>query len=454
MWPLSMILIICTVLMLGYPVAFSLAGVALIFAGIGHFVGAFDFAFLHAIPSRLYGIMTNEILIAVPLFVYMGVLLERAKIADELLDTLADVFARIHGGLGISVTVVGLLMAASTGIVGATVITMGVMALPTMLKRGYAPTIATGTICAAGTLGQIIPPSIVLVLLGDVIATAYQQSQLAQGIFAPDTISVADLFAGAVIPGCLLVFGYIMYILIRALLQPQLLPTGRLQEHDAPLTPRVIKALLPPMLLILLVLGSILFGVATPTEAASLGASGALALSIWRRRFSMALCHQVALDTMLITSMVFMILIGASFFSLVFRGFQGDEWVASLLHQLPGGATGALVCVMVMMFCLGFILDFIEITFVVVPIVGPILLSMGIDPVWLGILIALNLQTSFLTPPFGFALFYLRSVTPPTVSTQEIYRGVLPFIAIQLACLIVCALFPALATWLPHQLFN
>lgn len=454
-WPFIMLVCICATLLLGYPVAFSLAGVSLLLVVVGKFFGAFDTSFLQAIPSRLYGIMMNEILIAVPLFVFMGVLLERAKIADELLETMADVFAHIRGGLGISVTVVGMLMAASTGIVGATVITMGIMALPTMLKRGYDASIATGTICAAGTLGQIIPPSIVLVLLGDVLSTAYQQSQLSQGIFAPDTVSVADLFAGALFPGLLLVCCYMTYLAMIAFWDPETMPAGTLHtpSYQQGLWPRVIKALVPPLLLILLVLGSILFGVATPTEAASLGASGALVLSICNRRISRTLLQAVAVDTMLISCMVFMILIGASFFSLVFRGFNGDEWVYGILSQLPGGKYAAVFFVMIMMFCLGFILDFIEIVFVVVPIIGPVLLSMGVDPVWLGIMIALNLQTSFLTPPFGFALFYLRSVTPETVTTRQIYRGVLPYIAIQLLSMLICACFPALATWLPKQIF-
>ncbi len=440
-------------LLAGYPVAFTLAGTALGFAFVGQWIGVFDFAFLQALPNRLYGIMTNETLVAVPLFVFMGVTLERSRVAENLLDTMTGLFGRLRGGLGLSVTLVGMLLAASTGIVGATVVTMGLLSLPTMLRRGYDPRVATGTICAAGTLGQIIPPSIVLVLLGDVLSAAYQQAQLDQGIFSPKTVSVGDLFAGALIPGLLLVVLYVVYLLAVALLRPHTMPALDTDAQPPRGSLHVARALLPPLVLIVAVLGSILGGFATPTEAASVGAVGALGLAWTRRQFSLAILREVVRSTMEVSSMVFLILVGASLFSLVFRGFGGDELVEELLAQLPGGVFAAMLVVMLVMFLLGFVLDFIEITFVVVPIVGPILLAMGLDPVWLGIMIAINLQTSFLTPPFGFALFYLRGVAPESIRTGDIYRGVAPFIAIQLGMLGLLALWPALATWLPGIIY-
>lgn len=442
------------VLLAGYPVAFSLAGTALGFALVGQWSGSFDFAFLQALPNRLFGIMTNETLVAVPLFVFMGVMLERSRIAENLLETMSALFGKLRGGLGISVTLVGMLLAASTGIVGATVVTMGLLSLPTMLKRGYDPRIATGTICASGTLGQIIPPSIVLVLLGDVLSSAYQQAQLDQGVFSPKTVSVGDLFAGALLPGILLVLFYLAYLLLVSVLRPAAMP---MPSDDAPPAASglaALHALLSPLLLILAVLGSILGGLATPTEAASVGAVGAMLLAATRQQLHIAVLRDVVRGTLKISSMVFLILIGASVFSLVFRGFGGDVLIADLLLQLPGGAFGAMLVVMLVMFLLGFVLDFIEITFVVVPIVGPILLGMGLDPVWLGIMMAINLQTSFLTPPFGFALFYLRGVAPAEITTADIYRGVVPFIAIQLLVLGLLALWPALATWLPQQVYG
>ena len=442
------------VLLAGYPVAFSLAGTALGFALAGQLLGSFDFAFLQAVPNRLYGIMTNETLVAVPLFVFMGVMLERSRIAESLLETMSALFGSLRGGLGISVTLVGMLLAASTGIVGATVVTMGLLSLPTMLKRGYDPRVATGTICASGTLGQIIPPSIVLVLLGDVLSSAYQQAQNAQGIFSPKTVSVGDLFAGALLPGMLLVLFYLAYLLLVSVLRPAAMPMPADDAPPAASGMAALQALLPPLLLILAVLGSILGGLATPTEAASVGAVGAMLLAASRKRLHFAVLRDVVRSTLKVSSMVFLILIGASVFSLVFRGFGGDQLVEDLLQQLPGGAFGAMLVVMLVMFLLGFVLDFIEITFVVVPIVGPILLGMGLDPVWLGIMMAINLQTSFLTPPFGFALFYLRGVAPPEITTADIYRGVVPFIAIQLLALGLLALWPALATWLPQQIYG
>ena len=458
MMALLLFLTVCIVLMAGYPVAFSLAGTALAFALLGQLDGSFDPAFLAALPNRLYGIMTNITLIAVPLFVFMGVMLERSRVADDLLETMSALFGRLRGGLGYSVTLVGMLLAASTGIVGATVVTMGLLSLPTMLRRGYDPRIATGTICASGTLGQIIPPSIVLVLLGDVLSSAYQQAQLDMGIYSPDTVSVGDLFTGALLPGLLLVGMYLAYLAAVATLRPQMMPaitdTDSAAHDGAGLLQRVIRVLLPPLLLIIAVLGSILAGIATPTEAASVGAMGAMLLALARGRFSLAILVEVMRSTTRVTCMVFMILVGAGVFSLVFRGFGGDEVVAQLLHGLPGGALGAMLAVMLLMFLLGFVLDFIEITFVVVPIVGPILLSMGLDPVWLGIMIAINLQTSFLTPPFGFALFYLRGVAPAEVTTGQIYRGVMPFIGLQLAMLLVLSFWPQLATWLPGVIYK
>lgn len=444
------------VLLMGYSVAFSLAGTGLLFAGIGALTGHFDSVFLEAIPNRLFGIMNNEVLVAVPLFVFMGVMLEKSKIAEELLDTMSILFGPMRGGLGISVTVVGMLLAASTGIVGATVVTMGLLSLPTMLRRGYDPKVATGVICASGTLGQIIPPSIVLVLLGDVISSAYQQSQIDQGIFSPETVTVGDLFLGALIPGLLLVVAYILYIIFKAVVSPSSVPAIPQEERDAVenIWGKVLTVLFPPILLIGLVLGSILGGLATPTEAAAVGAIGAIFLSMAKRSFSLSVLQEVMRSTTQVSSMVFIILVGASIFSLVFRGFGGDDMVRDFLTDLPGGVWGALAVVMLVMFLLGFFLDFIEITFVVVPIVAPILLAMGLDPVWLGIMIALNLQTSFLTPPFGFALFYLRGVAPESISTMQIYRGVVPFIIIQLCMLGLLALWPSLATWLPEVVYG
>jgi tripartite ATP-independent transporter DctM subunit len=442
------------VLLAGFPVAFSLGGTALIFAGIGMMSGNFNEALLLGLPNRVYGIMTNETLVAVPLFVFMGVTLERARIAEDLLETLSGLFGTLRGGLGISVTLVGMLLAASTGIVGATVVTMGLLSLPTMLKRGYSPEIATGTICASGTLGQIIPPSIILVMLGDVMTTAYQQAQLEMGVFSPKTVSVGDLFAGALIPGLLLVLLYVLYILGVALLKPDSVPAHRRETGKVVTVAQVLKALGPPLILIFAVLGSILNGLATPTEAAGVGGMGALLLAISRGELSLDRLQDIMRATLRISSMVFLILIGASIFSLVFRGYGGDDGVRAILEGLPGGVIGAVVVVMVVMFLLGFVLDFIEITFVVVPIVGPVLLAMGLDPVWLGIMIAINLQTSFLTPPFGFALFYLRGVAPPSVRTVQIYRGAIPFVAIQVLALLVIAVFPDLVTWLPGRIYG
>lgn len=543
---LIMFATVCGVLLLGFPVAFSLAGTALVFALIGEAFGVFDMRLMGGLASRFFGVMVNEVLVAVPLFVFMGVMLERAKIAEQLLETMGLLFGRMRGGLGLSVIFVGMLLAASTGIVGATVVTMGLLSLPTMLKAGYSTRLATGTICASGTLGQIIPPSIVLVLLGDILQGAYAEAQRAVGNWAPEPVSVIDLFAGAFFPGMLLVVLYMGLIMIKALVDPPSAP-ALVARTDAGerLGRRVMTVMLPPALLIVAVLGSILGGVATPTEAAAVGSVGALLLagrgmsvaspsrrgrrerasgsllarllSIGRPREAgstraidvagLCIVGQIALTaafdlrmqravipladllafvaavamafgvlwglwvavqrvyaagvladvmraTLRISSMVFVILLGASVFSLVFRGFGGDALVADVLAAMPGGAFGAMLVVMLVMFVLGFFLDFIEIIFVVVPIVGPILLQMDIHPVWFGVMIAINLQTSFLTPPFGFALFYLRGVAPPQITTMDIYRGIIPFVIIQLIALGIVAAFPQLATWLPAALFG
>ena len=444
-------------LLSGFPVAFTLAGTALLFAGLGQYFEVFDSAFLEALPNRLFGIMMNQTLVAVPLFVFMGVMLERSRIAENLLETMALLFGSRKGGIGFSVIIVGMLLAASTGIVGATVVTMGLLSLPTMLKRGYDPLIATGTICASGTLGQIIPPSIILVLLGDVLSSAYQQAQLDMGIFSPETLSVGDLFIGALLPGLLLVALYLAYLFLITFIKPDAMPAIPIEERQqtqGELTKQVMKELIPPLTLIFTVLGSIIGGLATPTEAAAVGAMGAMTLALLRKQLNTSILREVMQNTTRISSMVFMILIGASIFSLVFRGFEGDELIQNFLSELPGGTFGALFVVMLVMFLLGFVLDFIEITFVVIPIVGPILLAMGIDPIWLGILIAINLQTSFLTPPFGFALFYLRGVAPDSIKTMDIYKGVMPFIFIQILAMAMIAYWPGIATWLPNVVLD
>jgi tripartite ATP-independent transporter DctM subunit len=437
--------------MAGYPVALTLSGTALLFALLGSATGHFDMAFLLALPNRLFGTIENTTLIAVPLFIFMGVMLEKSRLSEDLLESMADLFGNFRSGLGISVVLVGALLAASTGIVGATVVTMGLMSLPTMLKRGYSSSQATGVIAATGTLGQIIPPSIALVLLGDTLSGAYQQAQLNMGIFTPKTVSVGDLFVGALIPGLLLVLFYCLYLIIFA--KPALLENSP-STKTANTLPLALKNLVPPVFLIVTVLGSILMGLATPSEAAGVGAFGATLLAAIKGQLSIQKLREVAQNTTQVTSMVFLILIGAAIFSLVFRGFGGEELVEQFFSSLPGGVVGATLLVMLVIFLLGFILDFIEITFVVVPIVGPVLLAMGIDPVWLGVMIAINLQTSFLTPPFGFALFYLRGVAPEYVETSDMYRGVIPFIGLQLLLLLMLSIWPQLATWLPGLMYN
>ncbi|MCB1327128.1 MAG: TRAP transporter large permease subunit [Spirochaetales bacterium] len=447
------------VLLSGYPVALSLGGSALLFALVGALFGVFDLSLFGALPQRLFGnVMSQDTLIAIPLFIFMGVVLERSRIAEELLETMALLCGGMRGGLAISVFLVGALLAASTGIVGATVVTMGLISLPAMLKYRYQPEIATGIITASGTLGQIIPPSIILIILGDQISTAYQQALRDMGDFSGGSVSVGDLFMGALIPGCLLVLLYILYVGGLALFRGQHLPAMPIEErrrysaHD--LFRKTLRALIPPILLIVGVLGSIVAGVATPTEAASVGCVGGLALALLRGQFDLKVLRDVMRNTARVNSMVFLILIGASLFSLVFRGFDGDLMVEEFLTNLPGGKWSAFLFVMLLVFVLGFFLDFFEITFVVVPIVGPILLAMGLDPIWLGVMIALNLQTSFLTPPFGFALFYLRGVAPPSIRTGQIYRGAIPFICIQVLMLLILAFFPDLATYLPHAIYG
>jgi len=516
---LAMFIALCVFVLIGYPIAFTLAGTALVFALLGMSMGAFDPDFLGVFPNRIYGVMTNEVLIAIPLFVFMGVMLERSKVAEELLDTMGQLFGRLRGGLGISVSVVGAMLAASTGIVGATVITMGLISLPTMLRRKYDPALACGSIAAAGTLGQIIPPSIVLVVLGDQISNAHQEAQRALGNFSPEPVSVGDLFAGALIPGLALVALYIAYQVIVAFVRPKsspAIPRDEATSASGNMTGRVLHALVAPLVLIVSVLGSILIGVATPTEAAGVGAIGAtllagyrlaegrpvpiyaaaagligvlilttfvdtratrdhiapgekvaiafavlmclgilwgLVVSLWRV-FRSDTLRPVMRTTARLSTMIFAIIIAAQIFSLVFRGLGGDDMVHEFLHGLPGGVVGAMIFVMALMFVMGFFLDTIEILFIVVPIVGPVLLKFGLDPVWLGVMMAVNLQTSFLTPPLGYALFYLRSVAPPEVTTMHIYRGVMPFVFMQLMMLVILTYFPTMATWLPHVIFR
>ena len=445
---------IIAVLLLGVPVSLALAGTSLIFAVIGIFLGEFEASFLTGLPNRIYGIMTNPTLLAIPLFVFMGITLEKSKIAENLLESLSVLFSGIRGGLAIAVTLIGMLLAASTGIVGATVVTMGLLALPTMQKNNYSTELSTGIICASGTLGQIIPPSIVLVMLGDVISSSYQYTQMNLGNYSPRTVSVGDLFAGALIPGVILVLFYISYILLISYIDPKSAPKNKDSDIGPDNPKKIISSLLPPLGLMVLVLGSILLGMASPTEAAGIGAFGALIISYTRKTLNKKIVLEISNSTLKITGMVFFILISASVFSLVFRGFSGDELVHNFLTGLPGDKVSAMIITMIVIFILGFILDFIEITFVVIPIVAPILLGMGFDPVWLGIMIAINLQTSFLTPPFGFALFYLRGVAPDTVKTQQIYKGIIPFVLIQIIMLVILSIYPEIITFLPDYIYS
>lgn len=497
----------------GFPVSFSIAGVAVIFAYLGWMLGVMDVSLLGALGQRAYGLIGNTVLIAIPVFVLMGAILEKSRIAEELLDKMGRSFGQLHGGLGISVVLVGALLAASTGIVGATVVAMGMIALPTMLRAGYNPTVASGIVCTAGTLGQIIPPSTLLIILADVMSNAYQQAQYEQGKFSVEALSVGQFFAAAIVPGLVLVTLYLAYILLRGALRPQDMPPARLTSAR-PDRGEILAAILPPILLIFAVLGAILGGVATPTEAASVGAVGALLMAgrkiginprliligagalillgllagaypvrlqrsdlgplDWglgalyvlltliglgavglalRAGLRAKIIHEALTSTLTMTAMIFATILAAGFFSLVFIGLGGEERVAHLLQNLPGGPTGALLFVMIFVFILGFFLDFVEISVIVLPLVAPSLILMGHDPIWLGVLLAINLQTSFLTPPFGFSLFYLRAAAPPEIRTEQIYRGVLPFIGLQAIGILLVWALPFLATWLPGALF-
>jgi len=453
----AMVIAVCVVLLAGYPVALTLAGVSLVFAAIGIASGVMDIGLLGALPQRIFGILGNDVLLAIPLFVFMGVMLERSRIAEDLLETTGRLFGALPGGLGIAVILVGVLLAAAKGIVGATAVTLGLIVLPTMLRHGYDKALAAGTVAATATLAQICPPATVLILLGDQLGNSYQAAQLAQGNFAPRTVSVSDLFAGAIIPGLVLVLLYMFYLIGVAIFFPKKSPPIA-PDPAAPrgfaMARRLAAALIAPLLLILAVLGSILGGVATPTEAASVGAVGAILLAA-RKAGAAGLLIPVMARTTEITSMIFLILIGATLFSLVFRGLGGDVLVERALVNLPGGVAGATLAVMVALFVLGFVMDAFEIIFVVVPIVAPVLLKMpGVDPVWLGIMMAVNLQTSYMHPPLGPTLFYLRGVAPPEITTRDIYLGIIPFVLIQLAMLVALWFLPGLATLLPHKLYG
>lgn len=500
-------------ILLGFPVSFAIAGTAVFFAYLGWATGHMNLGLLGALGQRVFGVITNDVLIAIPLFVTMGVILERSRIAEDLLDTMGRLFGQLRGGLGISVILVGALLAASTGIVGATVIAMGLIALPTMLRTGYDPRLAAGLVCTAGTLGQIIPPSTLLIILSDVMSSAYQQAQYEQGKFSVETISVGQIFAGALIPGLTLVAIYILYVLIRGILRPDDMPPAPTPE-GRPHFSELAGAVIPPVVLIIAVLGAILGGIATPTEAASVGAIGAILMAGARQGVSkrlilsgaaallilavvaglapvrlqrsdagtteyalaalyglLALVGFTAIiasllrlnrenvlapaltTTMTVSAMIFATILMASVFSLVFVGLGGEDRVADILSNMPGGATGALIFAMALIFVLGFFLDFVEITVILLPLLAPVLIMMGHDPVWLAILIAINLQTSFLTPPFGFSLFYLRGAAPPEVTTGMIYAGVAPFILLQILGIATIWTFPALATWLPSVVF-
>jgi tripartite ATP-independent transporter DctM subunit len=450
----SMFFGVIGMLMLGFPVAFSLAGTSLIFGAVGYYFEVFDFTNLASLAGRYIGFMTNEVLVSVPLFIFMGVMLERSKIAEQLLMTMGKLFGNVRGGLGISVILVGALLAASTGVVGATVVTMGLISLPAMMRAGYDPKLASGVICASGTLGQIIPPSTVLIFMADILAGINSQVQMAKGNFAPNPVSVGDLFAGAFIPGMLLVLLYLSWVIFKAITDPQSCPATPFNEEEKKgIFKEVMTAMVPPLLLIIAVLGSIIGGIATPTEAASVGAVGATMLAAAKWRLSWTVLREAAVSTATITSMIFIILFGASVFSIVFRQMGGDNLVHEFLSGLPGGAFGAMIVVMIIMFVLGFILDTFEIIFIVIPITAPVLLALGLDPIWFGVMVGVNLQTSFLTPPFGFSLFYLRSVAPNSISTGMIYKGIIPFVCLQVIALAILFVFPELVTWLPKVLY-
>ena len=435
-----------SLLLSGYPVGFVLAGTSLLFSFIASMMGVFDVSFLMAFPNRLFGIMTNQNLLAVPLFILMGMILEKTKIAENLLTAMNQIYNNTSGGYAISVVVVGALMGASTGIVGASVVTLGLLSLPVMTKNNYPKHLTCGVICASGTLGQIIPPSLVLILLADVLSSAYQQAQLNMGVFSPETVTIAELFAGAIIPGVLLPILYILYI---KSFHKDLKITSSVENKLS-----LLKSFLPPILLIFLVLGSIVMGIATPSEAASLGVFGAILISSIQKQLNFNIINNCSKETIKLTSMIFMILIGATLFSLVFRGLNGEEAIQSIFLDDSVDKFITLLVILSLMFFLGFILDFIEIIFIIIPIFGPILFTLGFDPIWIGILIGMILQTSFLTPPFGFSIFYLRGVAPNNIDTKEIYRGVLPFVFIQLLVVLLILLIPGLATLLPSVILN
>lgn len=426
--PIVLFGLIFLLILLGYPVAFTLGGLSII---VGLFV--FDTDFFYLLSLRVYGTMQNFVLLAVPLFIFMGMILEKSGIAERLLHTMSMLFGNIRGGLAIAVVVVGAMLAASTGIVGATVVTMGLISLPTMLKNGYGPRISTGVIASSGTLGQIIPPSVVLVLLGSVL-----------------NVSVGDLFLAAIVPGSCLVLLYLLYIIIYGQIYPERVPKVSKDQLSAfrkeGFSSEVFKSFLFPFILILIVLGSIFAGIASPTEAAGVGAFGAIILAVISKKFNLNMLKDVMKETTMLTSMVFMILVGATAFSLVFRGLEGDKFLLRLIESANLDATTFLIVVMIIVFISGFFIDFIEIVFIIVPVVAPIFVTLGVDLIWIGILLAVNLQTSFLTPPFGFALFYLKGVAPPEVKTKHIYQGIIPFVAIQLIFLIVLIVFPELIT--------
>ena len=434
--PILLIVLICAALLLGYPVAFTLAGTSILFALLGITMDFFDPNLFKTLPMRIFGIMNNQTLLAVPLFVFMGVVLERSGIAAKMLRDMAIVFKNTNSGLSISIIIVGALLAASTGIVGATVVTMGLMSLPAMLNQGYNKDFAAGLVASTGTLGQIIPPSIALVLLGDVMSNAYQRAQNNMGVFSQETVSVGDLFVGAIVPGIMIVVGYLIYTVVINRKKEFFL----IEEIEG--EANIFKTLLPPAILIFVVLGSIIAGIATPTEAAGVGAFGALIIAGLNNTANLELLKVTSYKAATVTTMIFSILIGASIFSLIFRGVGGDLLVDQIFEMMPGGKYTALLFILLAVFLFGFILDFIEICYVIIPLVAPPLLMMGFDPVWLGILIAINLQTSFLTPPFGFSLFYLRGVASESIKTADIYKGVVPFILIQLAVLLTIIIFP------------
>ena len=439
--PLLLLVLICLALLFGYPVAFTLSGVSILFALICIPFGIFDESILKSIPLRIFGIMNNVTLLAVPLFIFMGTVLERSGIAAKMLENMALAFKNIRGGLSISIITVGALLAASTGIVGATVVTMGLMSLPVLIQQGYKKDFSSGLVASTGTLGQIIPPSIALVLLGDVMSNAYQRAQNNMGIFSQQTVTVGDLFVGAIVPGIMICLGYLIYTIYQNYKNPNILFEP---EANSASLKDIIKTLALPLLLIILVLGSIIAGIATPTEASAIGAAGALLIVLINDKLSLGFIKETSKKTAIVSTMIFTILIGASIFSLIFRGVGGDDLIDLVFGSLPGGPYTALIFVLIFVFLLGFILDFIEICYVIVPLVAPPLLMMGFDPVWLAILIAINLQTSFLTPPFGFSLFYLRGVADESIQTSDIYRGVIPFIIIQLLVLVSVLALPFL----------